>query len=241
MNIKKHIPNLFTSLNLFTGCIASVLAFQGAYTTVMWLILLACVFDFLDGFTARLLKAYSPLGKELDSLADMVSFGMAPSLIVFYYLSETSNYLTSISTINMVVPYLAFLLAVFSALRLAKFNIDERQTSTFIGLPTPANALFWMSFCYFLNKEQATSDLWTYVVLGLILIFSLLMIAEIPMFSLKMKNFKLKGNELQYLIVLISVVSFIVFQLSAFFIVILFYIILSVSLSTRKSNSSLNI
>ena len=241
MNIKKHIPNLFTSLNLFTGCVASVLAFEGMFTVAMWLLLLAGLFDFLDGFMARLLKAYSPLGKELDSLADMVSFGMLPSLVVFHFLSENTTYLTSISTINMVIPYLAFLLAVFSALRLAKFNIDERQTSSFIGLPTPANAFFWVSFCYFLNKEQATSNVWMYVILGLILVFSILMISEMPMFSLKMKNFKLKGNELQYLLILVSVVSFIFLQLSAFFIIILFYILLTTLLSIRKDNSSLNI
>jgi len=140
--IKKHIPNSITCLNLFSGCVAVFLAFKGNYEGAIIAILLAAVFDFFDGFAARLLKAYSPMGKELDSLADMVSFGVAPGAIVFSLLSETN--------VCEWLPFLAFLIPVFSGLRLAKFNIDERQTTSFIGLPTPANAIFWAGLAFFL-------------------------------------------------------------------------------------------
>lgn len=237
MNIKKHVPNLLTSLNLFTGCVAIVMSFKGLYDIVVILLLLSCIFDFLDGFMARLLKAYSPLGKELDSLADMVSFSVVPSLVIFHFISQYGFDITPIGSINMVLPYFGFLIAVFSALRLAKFNIDERQTSSFIGLPTPANGLFWVSICYFLDKMGNTSNFWLWSILFLVLVFSYLLIAEIPMFSLKMKNMKFKGNELQYAIVAISLILLIIFQLSAFFIIILIYILLSLFSNIRKSNS----
>jgi CDP-diacylglycerol--serine O-phosphatidyltransferase len=192
--IRKHIPNAITSLNLLSGCIAMVYAFQEAYLTAALFIALAAVFDFLDGFAARLLKAYSPMGKELDSLADVVSFGVAPGIMVYSFIASQA--------MNMGSPtwlaWFAFLIPVFSALRLAKFNLDERQSTSFLGLPTPANALFWAfgigsSFNFFLNYSFDPIIL----VVG-ILLFSALLVLEIPMFALKFTHFKWKGNRLRY-------------------------------------------
>ena len=143
--MKKHIPNTITSLNLFSGSIAIVMAFEGAYIWVVFWVIIAAIFDFFDGMAARLLNAYSDIGKELDSLADVVSFGVAPAVAVFTLLRNDIIYHESLIFIQPYIPYLAFVIPIFSALRLAKFNIDERQTSSFIGLPTPANALFWIS------------------------------------------------------------------------------------------------
>ena len=203
--IKKHIPNFITCLNLFSGCIAVLMAFKGNYQGAFIAILVAAVFDFFDGFAARILKAYSPMGKELDSLADMVSFGFAPGMIVFSLLTEAN--------IHEWLPYLAFIIPVFSALRLAKFNIDERQTSSFIGMPTPANAIFWagmaFSFASFL-----VSNVW--ILVGLTVAFSYLLVAEIPMFALKVKNLAWKDNQIQYIFLVVTIGLLAVFQLNAF-------------------------
>lgn len=139
--ITRHIPNTLTCLNLFSGCIACVMAFEFKYDWALTFIIISAVFDFLDGMSARVLHAPSPIGKELDSLADDISFGLVPSVIIFSLLRETT-YPDWMSSFQEYVPYFAFLIAIFSALRLAKFNIDERQTSSFIGLNTPANTLF---------------------------------------------------------------------------------------------------
>ncbi|MBQ5506414.1 MAG: CDP-diacylglycerol--serine O-phosphatidyltransferase, partial [Prevotella sp.] len=144
MGIKKHIPNTITCCNLVSGCIATTFAFAGNPKMAMFWIIMGAVFDFFDGMVARLLKVSSPIGKELDSLADDVTFGVAPSAIVFSELF-TLQY-PVLQGLQTYIPYCAFLIAAFSALRLAKFNLDDRQTTSFIGLPTPANALFWGSF-----------------------------------------------------------------------------------------------
>jgi CDP-diacylglycerol--serine O-phosphatidyltransferase len=197
--MKKYIPNTLTSLNLFSGCIATVMAFQGEFLWVVVWVIIAALFDFSDGFAARLLKAYSPIGKELDSLADAISFGLAPSVAVFRFLSENVITISQNPVIVEYLPYMAFLLAVFSALRLAKFNVDERQTESFIGLNTPANALFWVSFCYGLTYDAPIlTPTLIYTFMVAIIVFSLLMVSEIPMFSLKVKSLKLKGNEYRY-------------------------------------------
>ena len=224
--MKKHIPNFITSLNLFSGCIAVLLAFQGNYQGAFIAILLSAVFDFFDGFAARLLKAYSPMGKELDSLADVVSFGVAPGVIVFSLLSKAE--------MHVFLPYLGFIIPVFSALRLAKFNIDERQTSSFIGLPTPANAIFWAGLI-FSYSDNLVSNVW--VLIALTLVFSYLLVAEIPMFALKFKNYNWKNNQIQYLFLLVTIILLAVFQLNAFAPIIGWYILLSVILSiiTKKA------
>lgn len=206
--MKKHIPNTITSLNLFSGSIAIVMAFEGAYIWVVFWVIIAAVFDFFDGMAARLLNAYSDMGKELDSLADVVSFGVAPAVAVFTLLRNPVFYPDSLIFIQPYIPYLAFIIPIFSALRLAKFNIDERQTSSFIGLPTPANALFWISYVYGIHIIAAESIITLYLTLVLIVALSLLMVSEIPMFSFKLQSMKLKGNE-KPLILIICAIAFV--------------------------------
>ena len=140
--MKKHIPNTITCCNLISGCIATYWAFQGEFDMALTFIVIGAVFDFFDGMSARLLHVSSPIGKELDSLADDVTFGVAPSAIIFAELAII-DYPAYLEPLHPILPYLAFVMAAFSALRLAKFNLDERQSMGFIGLPTPANALFW--------------------------------------------------------------------------------------------------
>lgn len=221
--IKKHIPNFITTLNLFSGCVAVYLAFKGNYQGASIAILLSAVFDFFDGFAARLLKAYSPMGKELDSLADLVSFGLAPGAMVFSLLS--------VAGINEWLPFIGFLIPVFSGLRLAKFNIDERQTSSFIGLPVPANAIFWagliFSFSLFL-----LANLWFFLVL--IALFCFLLVSEIPMFSLKFKNIKWKGNQIQFIFLIVCAILLAIFQLDSFALIIGWYILLSIMVALIK-------
>lgn len=237
--MKKHIPNLLTSLNLFSGCIASVMAFQGEYLWVVVFVIIAALFDFSDGFAARLLKAYSPMGKELDSLADMVSFGVAPSLTVFTFLRGNLDIITDNSLVIEYLPYMAFLLAIFSALRLAKFNIDERQSESFIGLNTPANALFWISFCYGLaNTVPIVSSTLIYLVLIAIIVFSSLMVAEIPMFSLKIKSLKFKGNEQRYFLALFFIILIYFLGILGISGGILLYIALSIINSRNQPETS---
>lgn len=202
----------------------------GSYLGALFFILLAALFDFLDGFAARALKAYSPIGAELDSLADVISFGFAPSCVVFAYLFNISvgmNFHEGIS-------FFAFLITIFTALRLAKFNIDTRQTDSFLGLPVPANGLFWVSLIYTLNEisqKQAflagKENLICIVILALIVVFCLLMISELPMFSLKIKNMKWKGNQWRFILIILAVVFILIFKIFGFTLTILTYILLS--------------
>lgn len=215
--MKKHIPNFITSLNLFTGCVGIYFAFSGNYTWAFVCVLLAAIFDFMDGFAARLLKAYSPMGKELDSLADVISFGLLPGAIVFFFLSQVE--------IHPLIPFFAFLIPVFSGLRLAKFNVDERQTDSFIGLPVPANAIFWGGLIYSYHHFLAQ---YPWVVIALVLLFSFLLISELPMFSLKMKNLSWADNIVQYCFLLFSLLLIIFFRTNAFASIILVYILFSI-------------
>lgn len=221
--IKKHIPNFITSLNLLSGSMAVYYAFQGNYPVVFWLVILAAAFDFMDGFAARLLKAYSPMGKELDSLADMVSFGLVPGALVFTLLTK--------SGLPLWICFSGFIITIFSALRLAKFNIDERQTSSFFGLPTPANALFWIGATYSFPEFLIANN---WLVFILIVVFSGLLVAEIPMFSLKFKSYGWKPNQLQYIFLLVCIALLTVFQLAAFAAIIVWYIFLSVTVALFK-------
>ncbi|HBJ76996.1 MAG TPA: CDP-diacylglycerol--serine O-phosphatidyltransferase [Porphyromonadaceae bacterium] len=207
--IRRNLPNLLTSLNLLCGIIASSYALQGKVEEILPWFLGSILCDFFDGFVARLLKVSSAIGKELDSLADMVSFGLMPGWLVLSMMGNLpcNELLTSIKEF---LPFVALLLPVFSALRLAKFNIDTRQTHSFIGLPTPANALFWLSFVWYgLEKESVCSQ---EVVLLLVLIFSLLMVCELPMFSLKIKGIDWKENRVLYLFLLLCIGLLIYFK-----------------------------
>ena len=202
MSIKKHIPNTITCCNLFSGCVACVMAFRCNFELAMAFIVLGAVFDFFDGMVARLLHVSSPMGVQIDSLADDITFGIAPATIVFSYMQNRLLYPAYFEDIVWLLPYAAFFIAVFSAYRLAKFNIDTRQTNTFIGLPTPANALFWSSLITgggaWLNDLNAG---WV-LLLGLIALFSYFLVSEIPMFSLKFKNLSWRSNRIRYIFLL---------------------------------------
>lgn len=228
MNIKKHIPNAITCLSMASGCVAIVMALQGKFLwTAIWVII-AAVFDFMDGFAARMLKAYSPMGKELDSLSDMVSFGVAPGMALFALYQQGVATLP-FETLHPYIPYLAFVIPAFSGLRLAKFNIDERQTTSFIGLPTPAHALFWVSLCYSLQPAISIHSILLIPLLIIVSIgSSLLMTSEIPMFSLKIKSLAWKGNEFRYLLVFAAIVFTVLWGFLGIAGTILLYILLSV-------------
>lgn len=228
--IVKNISNSITCLNLLSGCFACIFAFQGQYDWVALCIGLSALFDFLDGMAARLLHAYSPLGKELDSLADLISFGLAPGLMVMHLMAYNSTF-HGMAEYQSWWALSALLIPVFSALRLAKFNIDTRQTTSFIGLPVPANALFWIGICQAVLRME--SPVCGYAIVALVIIFSLLLVSEIPMFSLKFKNLKWKENYLRYLIIAVAAICLIFFGLAGLAATIGLYIVLSL-LTARK-------
>ena len=225
--IKNNIPNTVTCLNLFFGCIACVMAFEARYALALLFIILSAVFDFFDGMLARVLNAHSIIGKDLDSLADDVSFGVAPSLIVFSLLKEM-YYPASMEFIAPYLPYAAFLISVFSALRLAKFNNDTRQTSSFIGLPVPANALFWGSFVVGAHDFLVSENCHPVYILLLVCLFSWLLVSEIPMFSLKVKSLAWKGNELRYILIACAIIFVALWGFLGISGTILLYIVLSI-------------
>ena len=234
MSIKRHIPNAITCCNLFSGCIACVMAFKGAFDLAMLFIVLGATFDFFDGMVARLLHVSSPLGVQMDSLADDVTFGLAPATIVFCYMSEALSYPDYLGVFAGILPYAAFLIAVFSACRLAKFNVDKRQTNTFIGLPTPANALFWSSLVTGAGAWIQILNAGWFLMLGLILLSSFFLVSEIPMFSLKFKNLSWESNKVRYIFILVSLPMFMLAWLAPVAI-ITWYLLLSVVLSFRTS------
>ena len=224
--ITRHIPNGLTSCNLISGCIATVFALAYNYQLALGFIVLGAVFDFFDGMSARLLHVSSPIGKELDSLADDVTFGVAPSAMIFsvLYTHEHPSWLIPLSG---VLPYLAFVMAAFSAIRLAKFNLDERQTTSFIGLPTPANALFWASLVVGGEEWLSASPYITVGILLMVFLSSWLLVAEIPMFALKFKHWGWKGNEVKYVFVISCLPILLVCGISGIAVIIAWYIILS--------------
>lgn len=228
MRIKNYIPNTITCLNLVSGCVASVMALEGNLMYAVVWIMLAAVFDFFDGFAARLLKAFSPIGKELDSLADVVSFGVAPGMILFVLLSWLAPTLP-LGGLNEYIPYWAFVIPAFSGLRLAKFNIDERQTTSFIGLPVPAHALFWSSLGYSVQPLLPQGGVALLVgLMALALVSSLLLVSEVPMFSLKIKSLAWKGNELRYILVACAVIFVSIWGFLGIAGTILLYVLLSI-------------
>ena len=224
--MKKHIPNSITCCNLISGCIATGFAFAGNIEVALLFIIIGAVFDFFDGMVARLLNVSSPIGKELDSLADVITFGMAPSTIIFSQL-HVMVYPTFLEPFRDYLPYAAFILAAFSALRLAKFNLDERQALGFIGLPTPANALFWGSLLVGVGEKLETRPWALYFILAGVLISSWLLVSEIPMFALKFKHWGFKGNEVKYLFLITCCPLVVIFGISSFAIIIAWYVILS--------------
>ena len=226
MAIKKHIPNTITCCNLISGCIAIAYAFSGKIEISFTWIIIGTVFDFFDGMSARLLKVSSPIGKELDSLADIVTFGVAPSTILFSKLGIMS-YPSLLESLRGILPFIAYIMAAFSALRLAKFNLDERQTLGFIGLPTPANALFWGSLLIGLGKRIDSSPLMCIFIIVGIFISSWLMVSEIPMFALKFKEWGWKKNQIKYIFLLTCIPLIAIFGITGFAIIVAWYVIIS--------------
>jgi CDP-diacylglycerol--serine O-phosphatidyltransferase len=227
--MKKHLPNFLTCCNLLCGCLGIVFVLEDRGVPAAYLVWLACLFDFFDGFAARMLKVNSSIGKELDSLADVVSFGVLPSLVMYKMISTSST--------SSILPYIGFTIAVFSALRLAIFNVDETQRNSFRGLNTPANTLFITSLPLLYNDV----GMWLYepwVLIAITLIFSFLLVSRIEIFALKFKNFRWQENKIQFTFLILSVLLLISFQLVAIPLIIILYIVLSLidnTLSERKS------
>lgn len=219
--MKKHIPNALTCANLLSGCIGIVFAFKGELTITAYAVLISGIFDFFDGFSARLLNVKSEIGKELDSLADVVSFGFLPGVVMFQLLSQsniTSPYL----------PYTAFLITIFSALRLAKFNLDTRQTEDFIGLNTPMNTLFIVSLP-FIQRDYPALISSTFLLIGLTAVLSALLVSEIRIFSLKFGSKGWKENKIKYLFLVISALLLVFLQFVAVPFILVLYIGMSVA------------
>ncbi|NBB19622.1 CDP-diacylglycerol--serine O-phosphatidyltransferase [Runella sp. CRIBMP] len=221
------IPNLMTCGNLLCGCVGIVFSFRGDLLLSGYLILFAGILDFLDGFVARLLNQSSPIGKELDSLADMVTFGVLPSMIIFQLLERTT---TSIDIGAMMLSFSAFILAVFSGLRLAKFNIDTRQSDSFIGVPTPANAILVASLPFILRNHPEYES-WIInqsVLVGYTLLMSYLLICELPLLAFKFKTFGWKDNQIKYIFILLAVILLFLLKFAAVPLIVALYILLSV-------------
>lgn len=242
MTNNKHflfwLPNFITALNLICGSIAVLLGVQGYIEWAACLIVVASVFDFLDGMAARLLHSYSNLGKELDSLCDLVSFGLAPASIMFTIIQlALFSELRFIFEIQAnfwqwVIIASCLLIPVAGAFRLAKFNIDTRQSNSFLGLPIPANALFFASLAIVLT--WGNSDIANEIILNKfnlmfsVILFPSLMISEVPMFSLKVKNFSWEDNKIRYIFISISIILLIAFKVIAFPLILLAYILISI-------------
>ena len=230
MRIKQHIPNLITCGNLVSGCMSILFVCMGMPIKAAIMIFVAGIFDFLDGFTARLLNAQSPIGADLDSLSDIVSFGVAPGFIMYWLMEGGAGLpVVRLYGINL-MPCLAFLLPVFAAIRLAKFNVDETQQTSFRGCPTPGMALFMASLPLALMKVHHLSDgaLGYWACLGITLFFSILMVSRLPFFSFKMKALKWKGNQLRWIFLFVSVVAFIIFRWVTLPFIMMLYVLMSI-------------
>lgn len=243
MSIRKHIPNFITCLNIISGCLAVIFALKGQLTTAVFLILAGAFFDFFDGMTARALKAYSAIGKDLDSLADVITFGLAPGMIMYALLQDSLSIQNSESYSlgqNLILSF-SLLIPVFSALRLAKFNNDTRQTSSFIGLPTPANAIFISSLALIHNfgKYQAFDQFFlsTKVLLFLTILLSYLLVSEIPMFSLKFKNLSWQDNKIRIVFLILTIILVIAFSFYGIAAAIISFVFLSFLQNLKRKSA----
>lgn len=234
MKISTHLPNFITLLNLLCGVTAIICIFQFELYMAAWLIVAGAIFDFADGLVARLLKVSSDLGKQLDSLSDVVTFGVAPGLIGYRILEQQGIYEW--------YTFLPLLIPIFGALRLARFNIDTRQSDSFIGLPIPANALFWISlplmvqYNYFQNVEFIDLS-YAYAPLTIVIasvVLSFMMVMNLPMMALKFKQFRWAENQLRYLLILLSGVLLIFFMFAAIPIILLLYTLISIIQNAGK-------
>jgi len=266
-----NIPNLITASNMLCGVFAIILAFAGRIDIAPYFIFLAAILDFFDGFAARLLKQQGELGKQLDSLADMISFGLAPGIIVlvvlvsqtqfvvpeslFWHreylplsfgegaamkpvLASLNSWRTSLFELKNInwLPFVALIIPFFSLFRLAKFNIDTRQSESFIGLPTPANTIFFMAFPLLLAQYGGTTGwehdliMWLVqpiVLIPIIVIMSLLLVSELPLFALKFKHFKWKGNGTRYAFLISCGILISTLLIWSIPIIVLLYLLLS--------------
>ncbi len=265
--MKQHIPNMVTSLNLLCGVLGILSLSYGSYTSIyviagiptndlaIYLMFAAAFFDFCDGFVARALKVDSPLGKQLDSLADVVTFGVLPGLLMFILtnsllgittdtqaldLRSTGSHITNFNGLALLYCLPALLVPILSAFRLAKFNIDTRQSHSFIGLPTPANGLFLATVYYVVqhNSFNAFTNLHPALISGLVLIFALLLVSPVPLFAMKFKSFGWKGNEVRFIFLALAIGLLAIFQLAAVPIIVILYILISVinNIVTRNKN-----
>jgi CDP-diacylglycerol---serine O-phosphatidyltransferase len=225
--MKKHIPNFFTLGNALCGCIGIVACLQNPINTVLAsiMIFIACVLDFSDGFVARALKVQSEMGKQLDSLADAITFGVLPAVIAYIYIEKFSYFPNNPEFDNF--KYIGFLMALASIWRLAKFNIDARQSDSFIGVPTPANAIFWAAFPLIERYNSLSFANWT-MFLVLSVVMSVLMVSELPLFALKFKNFQWKDNQIKYIFLILSILCIVLLKFYTLPAIIILYILLSV-------------
>ena len=216
--------------NLLCGCIGLVMTLRGHLETASWLIMLAAVLDFGDGFVARLVKVSGPFGKELDSLADVVTFGVLPAAIVFQL-----SWFQGLGSIS----YGAFLIAILAALRLANFNIDTRQSESFLGLPVPANTMLIAAFPLMERYQPQFDAIWKNDVgLGMMIAFSFMMVTEVPLFALKFKSFGWAQNQIKYSFLIASLLLLLFLQFAAIPLIILLYIVLSLFTKERKSEGA---
>ncbi len=243
--IRKHIPNFITCLNIISGSIAVVLAIKGSLTIAVVFIFAAAIFDFFDGMAAHLLKAYSPIGKDLDSLADMISFGLAPGMLMMvmmeyslFGMNVRAENFSTLSLWEITCLSSALLIPVFSALRLAKFNIDTRQTTSFIGLPTPANAIFIAALALITeHRKFAVIDdivLLPWVLLIITIGMSLLLVSELPLFSLKFRNISWKENKVRFIFLGIATALIVTLNSYGIAAAILIFILISLLMKFKK-------
>ncbi|MFY0626070.1 MAG: CDP-diacylglycerol--serine O-phosphatidyltransferase [Reichenbachiella sp.] len=226
------MPNFLTSANLFIGCLAIIEIFEGKLENVIYYVIASGVMDFFDGFAARLTKSTSNIGKDLDSLADMVSFSLVPALLMYQMVLNIDS--------TSQLAHIPLIIAVLSALRLAKFNNDTRQTDHFHGLPVPANALLISAIPYIHGQGYFVSILDNlFVLVGISIVMALLLVADYPLIALKFKNYKWQDNKPQYILIISSIISLATFQLVALPFVILFYIVISIFDNVLTPNKKL--
>jgi CDP-diacylglycerol--serine O-phosphatidyltransferase len=229
--IKRNIPNAITCGNLLCGCLAIVKVFEGNLVWAAYLVGIAAVLDFFDGFVARLLHISSPIGKDLDSLADMVTFGVVPGFLMFKLLLISSLFMTNNPVWNY-ISYLGLIIPIFSCIRLAKFNNDTRQKESFIGVNTPANSILICSLPLIIggNYQSPTAlfILNPYLLVAMTIIMSALLVSEIPIFSFKFKSFGWKGNEIRFVFLFLSLLLLITLHFAGIPLIIVLYIVISV-------------
>jgi len=238
--MKRHIPNLFTLLNLACGTVAIIFTLEGQWQWAVYLVLAASLFDFLDGFAARMLKAFSETGKQLDSLADMITFGVLPAVFIYTIFKSISQDQAGTNTFQWIMMGSVLIVPAFSAIRLARFNVEKTDEPFFLGLPTPAHTLFWTGLFWQFMQDGLLfgTPLNQFFLWAIMLIMAFHLILPVPMYTLKFENFRIRGNLIPYLILVSAVLILLLTGLSGLSLVVLTYILLSLLnllLQTRVS------